>query len=145
MSKLNNLYVGKAGQAFAMSEFLIRGWNVAIPEVDIGDDIFVVKDKYGEFSRVQVKTANGVSRATGISAQFNIPYLQLQEAQTPELTYFFLVRFQNKWQSPLLINRMQLLEEFFENRIGSLSKDKLILYFSFHSDMAFCSKTDLST
>ena len=27
-----------------MSEFLTRGWNVAIPEVDIGDNIFVVQD-----------------------------------------------------------------------------------------------------
>ncbi len=27
-----------------MAEFLLRGWNVAIPEVDVGDDIFVVDD-----------------------------------------------------------------------------------------------------
>jgi hypothetical protein len=38
-----------------MSEFLMRGWNVAVPEVDIGDDIFVVRDENGEFVRVQVK------------------------------------------------------------------------------------------
>ncbi len=34
MSKMFNNYIGKAGQLFAMSEFLMRGWNVAIPEVD---------------------------------------------------------------------------------------------------------------
>jgi hypothetical protein len=43
-----HLYFGKAGHLFVMSEFLLRGWNVAIPEVDVGDDIFVVKDFNGE-------------------------------------------------------------------------------------------------
>ncbi len=40
-----------------MAEYLARGYNVAIPEVDIGDDIFVVRDEIGEFSRIQVKSA----------------------------------------------------------------------------------------
>ena len=34
MTKKFNLYVGKAGQLYVMSEFLMRGWNVAMPEVD---------------------------------------------------------------------------------------------------------------
>jgi hypothetical protein len=42
-----NLYLGKAGQFASMSYFLMRGWNVAIPEVDVGDDLFVVDDKKG--------------------------------------------------------------------------------------------------
>ena len=49
-----NLYVGRAGQMAVMAEFLVRGYNVAVPEVDVGDDIFVVKDNDGEYSRVQV-------------------------------------------------------------------------------------------
>ena len=49
MSKKFNLYLGKAGQLAAMSYFLMRGWNVATPEVDVGDDLFVVEDKK-EFS-----------------------------------------------------------------------------------------------
>jgi len=51
MSKKFNLYLGRAGQLAVMSEFLTRGWNVAIPEVDIGDDIFVVRDSDGNLSR----------------------------------------------------------------------------------------------
>jgi len=35
-----------------MSGFLTRGWNVTIPEVDIGDDIFVVQDDNGTLRRV---------------------------------------------------------------------------------------------
>ena len=49
MSKKFNLYLGKAGQLAAMSYFLMRGWNVATPEVDVGDDLFVVEDKKGIF------------------------------------------------------------------------------------------------
>jgi hypothetical protein len=33
-------YVGKAGQLAVMGEFLLRGYNVAMPEVDVGDEIF---------------------------------------------------------------------------------------------------------
>jgi hypothetical protein len=49
MSKRQNLYLGKAGQLLVMSEFLARGWNVATPEVDVGDDLFVIEDKEGIF------------------------------------------------------------------------------------------------
>ena len=62
MSKKFNLYVGKAGQLYVMSEFLMRGWNVAMPEVDTGDDIFVVEDENDTFYRVQVKTAQSIQR-----------------------------------------------------------------------------------
>ena len=44
MSKRTNLYTGRAGQLAVMAELLLRGWNTAIPEVDVGDDIFVVRD-----------------------------------------------------------------------------------------------------
>ena len=90
-----NLYLGKAGQFSAMSEFLCRGWNVATPEVDVGDDIFVVRDETGEFWRVQVKTANGKTTKSGFSAQFNLSLPQLEQAFEPELIYYFIVRYQN--------------------------------------------------
>ena len=50
---------------YAMSEFLILGWNVAKPEVDIGDDIFVVQDDTGTLRRVQVVTATSSDRKGG--------------------------------------------------------------------------------
>ena len=34
-------HIGKAGHLAVMAEFANRGYNVAIPEIDIGDDIFV--------------------------------------------------------------------------------------------------------
>ncbi len=144
MTNLNNLYVGKAGQSFAMSEFLIRGWNVATPEVDIGDDIFVVKDKYDEYSRVQVKTANGVARSHGFSAQFNLSLPQIREDATPELTFFFLVRFKGQWQKPLIIRRSTLLVQIQDNNAGSIVKDKVVLYLSFQNSTVRCSNLDFS-
>ena len=35
-----------------MSEFLFRGYNVAVPEVDRGDDLFVVQDADGSLTMV---------------------------------------------------------------------------------------------
>jgi hypothetical protein len=60
MKKNYHLYLGKAGHLTVMSEFLTRGWNVAIPEVDVGDDIFVVQDDNGTLRRVQVKTSTSI-------------------------------------------------------------------------------------
>ena len=83
MSKKYNLYLGKAGQLAAMSFFLMRGWNVATPEVDIGDDIFVVDDKQGFFNRIQVKTAQAIIRENSYSVQFNLPLAQLETSTDP--------------------------------------------------------------
>lgn len=55
MSNRHNLYIGRSGQLAVMAEFLMRGYNVAIPEVDVGEDLFVVRDADGELSRIQVK------------------------------------------------------------------------------------------
>ena len=73
MKKNYHLYLGKAGHLTVMSEFLTRGWNVAIPEVDVGDDIFVVQDDNGTLRRVQVKTSTSTQRQNGFSGQFNVP------------------------------------------------------------------------
>ena len=43
-----NLYIGKSGQMAVMAEYLARGYNVAIPEVDSGCDL-----SEAEFSDVQ--------------------------------------------------------------------------------------------
>ncbi len=48
LANRSNFYIGRAGQLAVMAEFLLRGWNVALPEVDVGDDVFVVKDEGGD-------------------------------------------------------------------------------------------------
>lgn len=58
MSEKFNLYLGRAGQLAVMSEFLTRGWNVAIPEVDIDDDIFIFKNN--QLNHILVTGKNGL-------------------------------------------------------------------------------------
>jgi hypothetical protein len=52
-------YIGKAGHLAVMSELTLRGYNVAMPEIDKGDDVFAVKDATGAMWRLQVKTSQG--------------------------------------------------------------------------------------
>jgi hypothetical protein len=144
MSKKNNLYLGKAGQLVAMAEFLALGWNVAVPEVDIGDDIFVVKDETGDYTRVQVKTSSGMIRKTGISAQFSLPLAQLEGAPTPELTYIFLVRYDNTWLRPLVIRRNEL--DYLVQNLPKKSSEitRISLYFVWNDKNVNWGKFDLS-
>jgi hypothetical protein len=74
MSGKQSLYVGRAGQMAVMAEFLWRGLNVAFPEVDVGDDVFVVKDETGELWRVQVKTASAGALSDGIPLNSRSPW-----------------------------------------------------------------------
>jgi hypothetical protein len=83
-----------------MSYFLMRGWNVAIPEVDVGDDLFVVDDKKGFFFRVQVKTSQAIERENGYSVRFNVPLEQLENAIDPEIYYVFMIS-RNGVQNPI--------------------------------------------
>jgi hypothetical protein len=146
MSKqLQHLYLGKAGQFAVMSLFLVRGWNVAVPEVDIGDDIFVVRDENGEFVRVQVKTATGIKRQKGISAQFSVPIEQLKRQYLPELSYCFMVWYDEHWQFPVIVARDILANLYQSAAIGTVAANKLILYFSFQDGKVQCSGVDLTT
>lgn len=65
MTTTKRSHLGKAGDHAVMAELLLRGWNVAIPEVDVGDDIFVVDDNADRAIRVQVKTTEQVARRNG--------------------------------------------------------------------------------
>jgi hypothetical protein len=136
--------LGKAGQLHTMSEFLARGWNVATPEVDVGDDLFVVEDKKGLFQRVQVKTAQANERQGSYSVQFNVPINQLEAFINPEIFYIFLVRKQNKWSNLLIIPRKKLLELYQEHQIGTVAQDNLLLYLSFKEQTITCSKVDFT-
>jgi hypothetical protein len=63
---------GRAGEYFAMSEVLLRGWNVAVPVVDVGDDVFVIDDNDKTTWRLQVKTATlKTTEPTGVGALLN--------------------------------------------------------------------------
>ena len=134
MSKKYNLYLGQAGQAYAMSEFLKRGYNVAIPQVDVGDDIFVLEDENGLFSRIQVKTSKATPRRFGFSAKFNLSLNQLTRVTRPNLYYIFVIDHDFKWQSSIIINRFQLNTFYQNGSLGNPSNNRLVLYFSYLED-----------
>ena len=144
MSKRSNLYTGRAGHLAVMAELLLRGWNTAIPEVDVGDDIFVVHDSQGDLRRVQVKTALARPLQVGHSAQFNLSLSQLQTSMTPEVTYIFAIRLCDRWDSFVVIDREILDEEHSSYRLGSGSTDRLVLRLRFKGTSVTCKRRDLS-
>jgi hypothetical protein len=144
LKKNYHLYLGKAGHLTVMSEFLTRGWNVAIPEVDIGDDIFVVQDDNGTLRRVQVKTSISTVRQSSFSAQFNVPLTQLKNIANIPVHYVFVVRHNEQWTKPVIIRQDYLLDLWQNNKIGSVHDDNLNLYFSYSTDKVECSGLDLS-
>ena len=132
MDKSNTgiLYLGKSGHLLVMSEFLFRGWNAAIPEVDVGDDIFVVRDSEGTLYRIQVKTGIGKhENDEHYSCKFSLNRDQLLSPQEPELTYAFVVRFEHRWGPILLIPRDDLFDLFQDNSKAKAKKISITVYY----------------
>lgn len=120
------LYVGRAGQMAVMAEFLLRGWNVALPEVDMGDDVFVVHDRENDFSRIQVKTAVGKAQAGGYSAQFKVGRQQLDDTRLPEVRYIFLTRWQGRWDVFVIVPQTELRVEQDVHHAGSEVENSIV-------------------
>lgn len=131
MTKAFNAYLGKAGHLRVMSDFLIRGWNVAIPEVDVGDDIFVVRDESGTLQRVQVKTATAVSRQGTFSARFNVKAKQLENPAENLVHYVFIVRLQNGWTKPIIIRQDYLMAHMLDAKVRATPQRDYSVYLSF--------------
>ncbi len=138
-----HLYFGKAGHLFVMSEFLLRGWNVAIPEVDEGDDIFVVKHEEGRLMRIQVKTSQAKLQKENFTATFSISTRQLDDATKDDIFYIFLVRYKDKWQLPLIISRYDLFERLISIR-GNKSIENQTIRLSFKDRSVFLKDIDLT-
>ncbi len=61
-----------------MSELLLRGWNVAVPVVDVGDDVFVIDDNEKTTRRVQVKSSRIEAQDNAPMASFTLSRAQLR-------------------------------------------------------------------
>jgi hypothetical protein len=144
MTPKYSLYLGEAGQASATSYFLARGWNVATPKVDIGDDLVVIEDYQGFFVRIQVKTARAIERKDSFSVRFKVSLKQLQNRYNPELYYMFMVYREQEWLHKIIIPRTALLSKFRNKNIGSVVGDNLMLYITFQGTKVLCSDVDFS-
>ena len=99
-------HFGRAGEFYAMSELLLRGWNVAVPVVDVGDDVLVIDDNDKTTYRLQVKSSQ--TTGTPKTAKFNLSRAQLRSAQPIELFFMLLVRDDERWHF-LVLPRAELL------------------------------------
>jgi hypothetical protein len=133
--------VGKAGQLAVMAEYLLRGYNVAMPEVDVGDDVFVVNDRAERLWRIQVKTAIGVQRGRGWSGRFQLPLAQLLTETLTPLHYVLVLRRQNAWEF-VHRARKHLAAEYRHHSVGSRVGDSLLLYLAFRETGLVCSQRD---
>lgn len=92
-------HLGMAGHYAAMSEFLYRGYNVAVPAVDVGDDVYVVEDQQGAMWRLQIKTSENNT--------YLLSRRQLREPKANELFFMFMKRSETRWRF-VLIPRQKL-------------------------------------
>lgn len=92
-------HLGMAGHHAAMSEFLYRGYNVAVPAVDIGDDVYVVEDRQGTMWRLQVKTSDQPESDLGV---YQLSRRQLREVKRNELFFMFMRRWAGRWRFVLI-------------------------------------------
>lgn len=141
-SQMQNLYMGRSGHLAVMAEFLHRGYNAAIPEVDRGDDIFVVQDDNGELSRIQVKAANGKGRKRWY-AQYAIPLDQLAKVHIPDLWYVFAIWHESRWKDFLVIKSKDLNDRRVFPGLGSEKNGKVFLRLSFGPRDVRCAGIDL--
>lgn len=102
-------HLGRAGQFATMAELLARGWNVSVPEVDVGDDVFVARDDATELTRVQVKTASPSPRDEGFVVTFKLSADQVRRAGNVPLVFVFAVPIEARWEF-LVMPQRELLE-----------------------------------
>jgi hypothetical protein len=131
-----NAYIGKAGQLAVMSELALLGYNVALPEIDKGDDIFVVDDDTGKLWRLQVKGAKEQSRAGDYQVIIDEDQIQREpKGDGPDRTFVFALRREEAKLNFLrfVIMSRKILKDYIERRaaeqahngkIGSVKMDK---------------------
>jgi len=132
-----------------MAELVFRQCNVAIPEVDVGTDVFAFLDERDVIARLQVKSgqAKRYKKEQGFRVQFAIPMRQLERAAPPPLHYVLAVRLDGQWIDFLIINRAELNayrngpRQFgTENRTTS----ELLLSMQFRPTQVLCGEVDLT-
>jgi hypothetical protein len=135
-------FTGKAGQMAVLAELLARQCNVAVPEVDEGEDVlaFILDDP--DVTRVQVKTANAerLKEAGRYAARVSVPLAQLHARTRMDLYYVLAIRLEDRWVDFILISRTNLYRASARG-LGYVNRNagELQLYLSFAPDEVICS------
>jgi len=118
-----------------------------MPEVDVGDDIFVVEDASGDLQRVQVKTGNVVKYKHGdcYRVQFSISVGQIKASKTPDLFYCFVPVINEEFGEIVTLERKRLEKYLEEGYLGSVNKEGNInLRIRFRDSKYFLDSEELS-
>lgn len=120
-------FTGRAAQLAVMAELLRLRCNAAIPEVDLGTDVFAFKDDREEVVRIQVKACTVphiYADGSGYSAKFALPMKQfLRQDDRPPLYYALAVLRDGRWVDFLVVRRARLQAYFNgKTKFGSFSK-----------------------
>ena len=90
---IDDTFTGRAAQLAVMAELLRLGCNAAIPEVDVGTDVFAFKDNREEIVRLQVKSCTvpkEYADKSGYSATFVLPMKQFRRLDDRPPLYYAL-------------------------------------------------------
>jgi hypothetical protein len=140
-------YTGKSGQMAVQAELLARQCNVAVPEVDEGEDVFTFVFRDPDVTRIQVKTANAerLKEAGRYAAKVSVPLEQLREQGQAELYYVFAIRLEDRWVDFVILSRTELSEWDRNDGIGYVHQraQELQLYLSFSPESLVCSGREL--
>jgi len=136
-------YIGKAGHLAIMGELCFRGYNVSMPEIDKGDDVFIVNDASGAMWRLQAKTSGGTAHANSRKYQFRVRENQIELPHTPELHFAFIMRGDHHWHF-LLMDRAVLRNYVRNQNMGTPANDYRQFVFVHHEDgRCICSGINL--
>lgn len=145
MPNRRTLFIGRSGELAVLSEFLSRGYNAATPEIDIGEDVFIIEDGQAGYWPVQVKTATATERADGSStAQFKFRRDQLVTTPNVELTYVLVLRRNNQWTNFLVIPRTDLNDLYNLGKLGAQESDELVWTFVYDQNTVRCQQADMT-
>lgn len=110
-----------------MAELALQKYNVAIPEVDIGDDVFVLNDRTKESARIQVRTAVGRQDRRGrYLCRFPVKHAHLKKQMGHGHYYVFAGRCGNEWRF-VIVSTSKLEWLTFHRtprRLGAMRKSK---------------------
>jgi hypothetical protein len=142
-------FIGRAAQLAVMAELLRLGCNAAIPEVDMGTDVFVFKDDRQAVVRLQVKACTApyvYADGSGYSAKFALPMKQFHRPDDPPLYYALAVLRDDRWVDFLVVSRARLQSYYNGDKpFGSLNKvnNELAVTVEFRAEVR-CSGQELT-
>ena len=124
---MSSSYTGKAGELAVMAELAWRGYNVAMPEIDEGDDIFSLHPGTGQLKRIQVKTADPTTEGHIARYQFRIKKTAITTPIDPDRNFVVALRSGSNWRY-LIIERTVLNDLSNRGKLGAQAGDYLTIF-----------------